>query len=305
MPQAKIIRKIKRHLLKAELSEDKRVCHTTHGNNDVYCTNYLNAPNVMQEIGRLREIAFREAGGGTGNAIDIDEYDICNPPFEQLFVWDPHAKEIISSYRFILGKHILIDNNGNAQSPTAELFKFSPEFIRKYLPLSIELGRSFVQPKFQASRKGIFALDNIWDGLGCILGKHPEIEYVYGKMTMYKSYPVLARDLILYFLQKHFKADKDLLSPIVPLRLHHNEIILQSILPCNTPQEDYFLLQQKVHSLGCNIPPLVNIYIKLSPRISFFGTSDNHAFGDVEESAIMIRIKDMYPQKLERYLHHH
>lgn len=297
-----IINRIRRQYLKREMTEDRFICHTNHGGNDVYCINSMNAPHTMQEIGRLREIAFRAAGGGTGNAVDIDEYDICNPPFEQLFVWSPLHREIVSCYRYILGENIIIDKHGRAQSPTAELFNFSPEFIQNILPVSMELGRSFVQPEFQASRKGIFALDNIWDGLGSLLCRYSHIEYVYGKMTMYKSYPPLARDLILYFLQKHFAAHSSWLTPIQPLHYHHNESILHTIINGDTPANDYKLLQQKIRSLNCNIPPLVNIYMGLSPQLYYFGTSNNTAFGNVEESAIMIRIKDIYPHKIERHL---
>ncbi len=297
-----IIKKVRRRLLHSEMTNERLLCKTNHGGNIVYCINNFNAPNIMLEIGRLREIAFRDAGGGTGNAVDIDEYDICEKPFEQLFVWDPLAREIVSSYRFILGKDLKIDEKGDVQSPTADLFKFSSTFIKDYLPQSIELGRSFVQPKFQASRKGLFALDNIWDGLGAIICLNPEIKYFYGKMTMYKSYNKLARDLILFFLEKHFSSQEDLISPIKPLPLYHKKSILNTILIGKTTEEDYKILVQEVGKLQCKIPPLIKIYMGLSPTMKYFGTSDNVAFGDVEESAILINIDDIYQQKKERHI---
>ena len=296
-----IFKAVPRKLLKAELTAEKLMCETRHGGNLVYDVTYKNAPNLMQEIGRLRELTFRDAGGGTGHAVDIDEFDICENPFHQLLVWSPKERQIISSYRYIFGKNIKITNK-DVHSPTAKLFAFSDEFIKDYLPHSIELGRSFVQTRYQASRKGIFALDNIWDGLGAILGQHPEIKYFYGKMTMYKSYNKLARDLVLFFLQKHFPANKPLMVPHKPLTFIHSETMLSSILTSSDFKEDFKILNREMSTLQCRVPPLVNIYMGLSPSMECFGTSDNIAFGDVEETAILIKIEDIYDAKKERYI---
>jgi hypothetical protein len=255
----------------------------------------------MQEIGRLREITFREAGGGTGNPVDIDEFDTMTKPFHQLLVWSPKEREIISSYRYILGSDIRTIYNG-VYSPTAELFNFSQEFIKDYLPYSIELGRSFVQPAYQASRQGAFALDNIWDGLGAILCLNPQVKYVYGKMTMYKNYNKLVRDLILYFLKKHFFADKPLLKPIKPLSFYHDESKLASILTANDFNENFKILIHEAAKLNCKIPPLINIYIGLSPIMYCFGTAENPSFGGVEETAILVNVNDIYESKKERHI---
>jgi hypothetical protein len=255
----------------------------------------------MQEIGRLREIAFRNAGGGTGNPIDIDEFDTMAKPFHQLLVWSPKEKEIISSYRYISGSDIKVTNKG-IFSPTAELFGFSDDFITDFLPYSIELGRSFVQPKYQASRQGAFALDNIWDGLGALICLHPQIKYFYGKMTMYKTYNKFARDLILFFLKKHFSADKPLIKPIKPLSFFHDESLLSSILTADDFNEDFKILVRETSKLECKIPPLINIYMGLSPTMSSFGTAENFSFGDVEETAILIDINNIYDYKKERHI---
>ncbi len=301
MMKADIIKRIPRRLIRRELTEDKLICRTNHGGNIIYRVNNFDSPKTMLEIGRLREIAFRNAGGGTGQAVDIDEFDICNPPFEQLLVWNPLAREIMSSYRYILGNNIRIDANNSVQSPVGELFEFSDKFIKDYLPKSIELGRSFVQPKYQASRKGLFALDNMWDGLGALLCMYPEIEYFYGKMTMYKSYNKLARDLVLFFLQKHFSPQDNLIQPIKPLKLYHKEQLLASILTADKFDEDYKILIRETSNLQCKIPPLVNIYMGLSPNLSAVRI-DNEEFGDVEESTILVCIKDIYPIKKERHI---
>ena len=296
-----IFKAIPRKLLKAELSAAEMLCETRHGGNVVYDITYKNSPNLMQEIGRLRELSFREAGGGTGQAVDIDEYDICANPFRQLLVWSPKERQIIGSYRYILGENIKVAH-GNVHSPTAKLFSFSDEFIKDYLPYSIELGRSFVQPKYQASQKGIFALDNIWDGLGAVLRNNPEIKYFYGKMTMYRNFNKLARDLVLFFLQKHFPAKQPLMVPHKPLTLFHSEAMLSTILTSNDFKEDFKILNQEMSTLQCRIPPLINIYMGLSPTLQCFGTSDNVDFGEVEETAILIKIEDIYEAKKERYI---
>jgi hypothetical protein len=255
----------------------------------------------MQEIGRLREIAFRHAGGGTGNPVDIDEFDTMIKPFHQLLVWSPKEKEIVSSYRYILGADIKVTPRG-IFSPTAELFNFSDEFIKDYLPYSIELGRSFVQPDYQASKQGAFALDNIWDGLGAIICLNPQVKYFYGKMTMYKSYDKFARDLILYFLKKHFSFDRPLIQPINPLPLFHEEKELSAILTSDNFNEDFKILVRETVKRNCKIPPLINIYMGLSPTMYAFGTADNPSFGDVEETAILININDIYESKKERHI---
>lgn len=297
----KIPRRIRRRVIKSELTNERFVCSTRHGGNLVYDITHHNSPYTMQEIGRLREIAFRDAGGGTGNPIDIDEFDTMPKPFHQLLVWNQRDKEIIGSYRYILGSDIRTNAKG-VFSPTAELFNFSDNFIKEYLPYSIELGRSFVQPHYQASKQGAFALDNIWDGLGAIICLNPQVKYFYGKMTMYKSYPKLARDLILYFLKKHFAANEPLIQPIKPFSFFHDEKDLAAILTSDDFNEDFKICSKEVNKLGCKIPSLINIYIGISPTMYAFGTADNPPFGDVEETAILIKIEDIYPSKKERHI---
>jgi len=267
----------------------------------VYDITHHNSPYTTQEIGRLREIAFRDAGGGTGNPIDIDEFDTMAKPFHQLLVWSPKEKEIISSYRYILGADIKVTSKG-VFSPAAELFNFSKEFVENYLPHSIELGRSFVQPQYQASRQSAFALDNIWDGLGAILCLNPQVKYLYGKVTMYKNYNKFARDLILYFLKKHFYSDKNLMQPVKPLSFFHDEDKLSSILTSDDFNEDFKILVKETTKLNCKIPSLINIYMGLSPTMYSFGTAENPYFGDVEETAVLITIDDIYESKKERHI---
>ena len=259
----------------------------------------------MREIGRLREISFRAGGGGTGKSCDIDEFDTMPTPCRQLFVWNPQEREIIGAYRYILGKDMVIDPDGTPHIAMSHMFRFSSEFMSHYLPITIELGRSFVRPEYQSANKGaksIFALDNLWDGLGALTVLHPDAKYLLGKMTMYPSYQRECRDLLLHFLRLYFPDHKALVTPIEPLRPDTPAARTEHFFVGNDFKEDYRRLNQFIRSHGINIPPLVNAYMNLSPTMRFFGTAINHEFGEVEESGIYINIDEITDQKKSRHI---
>ena len=217
-----IIEPISKELLKAELTEEKRLRMTNKSHNQIYIITAQDSPNIMKEIGRLREIAFRAAGGGTGQPLDIDEYDIMDNPYKQLIVWNPEAEEILGGYRYILGTDVRFDEQGAPILATAHMFNFSEKFLKEYLPTTIELGRSFVTVEYQSTRagsKGLFALDNLWDGLGALTVVMPNVKYFFCKVTMYPSYHRQGRDMILYFLKKHFEDKDNLITPMKPLEM--------------------------------------------------------------------------------------
>ncbi|MFO8086467.1 MAG: GNAT family N-acetyltransferase [Bacteroidales bacterium] len=300
-----IIQAVDRHLIQEELTSNTFVRQTNNGHREIYIINANNAPNTMREIGRLRELSFREPGGGTGNDCDLDAYDLEDNPFQQLLVWDPEDLEIVGGYRFIEGYNIRQDENGIPLSPTSRLFRFSDRFITEYMPQLIELGRSFVQPKYQPLyniRKGIYSLDNLWDGLGALLIDHPDVHYFFGKITMYPRFNITARDLILYFLHHYFPDNEELIEPYNPIDYSTPLDELKSIFTGDTYEEDYRLLVKHVRRYGENIPPLVNAYMNLSSTMKTFGTSLNPHFGNVEETGIMITISDIYETKKERHV---
>ena len=300
-----IIAPISKELLKAELTEDKRLRMTNKSNNQIYIITAQDSPNTMKEIGRLREIAFRAAGGGTGMSMDIDEYDIMDNPYKQLIVWNPEEEEILGGYRYILGTDVRFDEHGAPILATAHMFNFSEKFLNEYLPTTIELGRSFVTLEYQSTRrdsKGLFALDNLWDGLGALTVVMPNVKYFFGKVTMYPSYIRKGRDMILYFLRKHF-ADKDsLITPMKPLQLESDEEELAALFCKDTFKEDYKILNGEIRKLGYNIPPLVNAYMSLSPTMRMFGTAINYGFGDVEETGILIAVDEILAEKRIRHI---
>ena len=300
-----IISSIPREILKAELTPDKKLRMTNKSSNEVYVVTWQDSPNVVKEIGRLREIAFRAAGGGTGKSMDLDEFDTCENPYKQILVWDPEEEEIVGGYRYILGKDWQYDEEGQPILATSHMFRFSDKFLKEYAPWTIELGRSFVTLEYQSTlrgRKGIFALDNLWDGLGAIVVIEPTVRYLFGKFTMYPSYDRMARDMILYFLKKHFPDPDNLIFPMKPLQLEHDTAAFEKIFVEDDFKADYRILNGEVRALGYNIPPLVNAYMGLSPTMKLFGTAINDGFGDVEETGILIAVDEILQEKRMRHI---
>lgn len=304
-PMVPIIPPVSRELLKAELTPERRLRSTNKAGNDIYIITYQQAPNVMREIGRLREIAFRAAGGGTGEELDWDEFDTCDHPYYQLIVWDPEDEQILGGYRFLPGNEIRYDESGQPLLATSHMFHFSEDFIHTYLPDTVELGRSFVTLEYQSTRsmsKGLFALDNLWDGLGALTVIIPNLKYFFGKMTMYPSFNREARDMILYFLQKHFGDTERLVTPLTPLHRDTPDEVLEKVFACSDFKNDYRILNKEVRKLGFNIPPLVNAYMSLSPTMRVFGTAINHEFGNVEETGIFIAVNEILQEKRMRHI---
>jgi Acetyltransferase (GNAT) domain len=291
-------------LLKKELSRDIFIRPTNNIGNEIYIFNGNEKPALMREVGRLRELSFRLAGGGTGKEIDIDEFDTGVKPYHQLIVWNPSDEEVVGGYRFQICSEARIDNSQFHLS-TTEIFRYSTKLIEQYFPFTIELGRSFVQPQYQPSsenRKGLFSLDNLWDGLGALVVIYPEIKYFFGKVTMYPDFNRHARDLILSFMQHYFPDKEHLVEIPNPITIETDCSELLSQLIGKTYKDGHHLLNQRVRSLGENIPPLFNSYMNLSPTMKTFGTAVNHHFGNVEETGIMVTIDDIYLSKKDRHI---
>ncbi len=299
-----IIEKIDRDLLIKEFTPNRFIRITNNSHNEIYIFKGKEAPHLMNEVGRLREISFRKAGGGSGKSSDIDEFDIGEYAYDQLIVWNPEDQEIIGGYRFMLASRAL-DSEGHYHLSTSEIVTYSQKLKTDFFPHTIELGRSFVQPFYQPSmenRKGLFSLDNLWDGLGSLVTLYPSIKYFFGKVTMYTHFNVLARDYILAFMHYYFP-DPDKLIDIP------NELVIKSDtselirkiegLPY---KEGHHILNKMVRELGENIPPLFNSYMNLSPTMRTFGTAINTHFGYVEETGIMVTIADIYPSKKDRHI---
>lgn len=300
-----VIDSIDKSILKSELNEARFIRKTRKGDNEIYIVNVHNAPNTIQEIGRLREVTFRASGGGTGLPVDLDEFDTDDICYEQLIVWSPEDEEIIGGYRYILCEKSIVPDSDEIKLSTSHYFEFSEKFVKDYLPYTIELGRSFVQPNFQPSvnpRKGLFALDNIWDGLGALVVFNPTIKYFFGKVTMYPNYDRQSRDFLLHFMHMYFPDNENLMKPFEPLNQNYDKDFVNSQLKGLDFKDGFKVLNSFVRGHGENIPPLVNIYMNLSPTMKTFGTAVNSDFGAVEETGILVTIADIFEEKTERHI---
>lgn len=303
--QKEIIPPVDRSLIKDELNSTTFLRKTNNAGNEIYIVTANNAPNTVREIGRLRELSFRSAGGGTGKDMDLDHYDFAEVPYNQLIVWDPVAAEIVGGYRYMCCWEVPKQEDGTPLVATAALFHFSPKFLDEFLPYTIELGRSFVQPDYQPSRdnrKSIYSLDNLWDGLGGLVVDHARLKYFVGKVTMFKDFDPYARDLILYFMQRFFPDKENLIRPHQPLAIHTPFEQLEKEFVPGSFEENYRILSQKVRERKENIPPLFNSYMGLSPTMKTFGTALNEGFGGVEETGIMVTVQDIYDSKSKRHV---
>jgi hypothetical protein len=306
MNMQEIISPVDRALIKAELTKDKLLRTTNKSDNEIYIITSHDSPNVMREIGRLREIAFRFYGGGTGLELDIDEFDTMKDAYRQLIVWNPEEETILGGYRFLCGSDIRFDESGKPILATSHMFNFSEKFIKEYLPYTVELGRSFVTLEYQNTRvgvaKGLFVLDNLWDGLGALSVVDPSLKYFYGKVTMYNSYNEEARNMILYFWNMHFPDKERLVTPMIPLNPNIDLEKMKKLFSGRDFKENYRVLNHEVRKFGINVPPLVNAYMSLSPKMRVFGTAINHEFGDVEETGILINIDEILEDKKKRHI---
>jgi hypothetical protein len=289
----------------AELTKERFLRKTNNANNEVYIFDNNDSPVLMHEVGRVREITFRHAGGGTGKSIDIDNFDtVKEDPQKQLIVWDPDNREIVGGYRFYFPPKECVQYD-ITKLASSSYFIFSEKFMSKYYPHMMELGRSFVHPDYQSramGRKSLYALDNLWDGLGAIILDNHHLKYLFGKVTMYSHFNQNARNMILYFLKKHFGDPDQLVTPIEPAMIDFHEDEMKQLFTGKSYKEDYKILSSQVRKLGETIPPLINAYMNLSPTMRTFGTFINHHFGNVEETGIMITLKDIYVEKINRHL---
>jgi hypothetical protein len=302
-----IIDPIDRSILKKELTDEKKVRTTRKGDNEIYIVNHHNAPNTVKEIGRLREVSFRAAGGGTKLSIDLDHYDTDEICYDQLIVWSPEDEEIIGGYRFIDCSKILpkYQETKKILLSTAHYFHLSDDFIKNYLTRTIELGRSWVQPNYQPSinpRKGLYALDNLWDGLAVLTVVFPNLKYFFGKVTMYPDYNEECRDFLLYFMRYYFKDSDHLATPIHPLKAKFTDDHFRHLVEGLDFKDGFKVLNQFIRARNELVPPLINIYMHLSPTMKTFGTALNKEFGGVEETAILVNIEDIYEDKKERHI---
>ena len=301
-----IIEPIDVQLLKQELNKSTFLRNTTRGNNEIYVVNNENSPNVLREIGRLREVSFRAVGGGSGTECDLDHFDLEDKACFQVVVWNPEEEEIIGGYRFTKWSMASFHENGQPYVNTEHLFDFSQKFIDEDFPYCIEMARAFVQPKYQsaqAGRKALFALDNLWEGIGGVVASNPDVKYLTGKVTIYSSSPELSRKAMIYYLDMSFGDREGLLMSKNPeLWTPQQEDFFKELFTGDDYKENYLILNNFVKSFNDTIPPLIHLYVGLSPTMKTFGTTFDPDFGDCYDTAMMITVSDIYKEKFDRYI---
>ena len=299
-----IIPPVDREALKAELNPGTLLRTTNRAGNELYIVG-PEAVNVIREIGRLREIAFRADGGGTGEELDIDQFDT-NPAYgySQLVLWDPQAQEIIGGYRFCICENAVFRADGQPILTSSHMFSFSKKFIKEYLPHTLELGRSFVSVEYQSSKAGaksLYALDNLFDGIAAIgILYKKQIKYFFGKATIYREYPQQAREMIMVFMNKYFGKKRRLIKIRKQVKVENPKKYSRLFKGLNY-KEGYRVLKNEISQMGVFVPPLVNTYMNLSPTMIYFGTGINDEFGDVYDSGILVSFEEMYPEKAKRH----
>lgn len=299
-----IIPKVDARLVEQELTDEFFVRPTNKAGNLIYDISAEEAPNTMREIARLREESYRPYGGSSGKAMDIDSSDTMTPPYRQILVWDPDAREIVGGYRYILGKDVRFKVDGQPRLSSAHIFRYSEQFIREFLPYGVEFGRAFVQPLYtnrEAGMKALFALDNIWDGIGALILKN-KLQFLFGKVTTHPTYPALPRDLLFAYLERYFGTNLNLVQP---KQAHHPSPealeLAQRVLTADDAASDLRNLQLGIRETGSVLSPMFSAYLNLTNRLFYFGSAENNELSGAIESGIMIDVNDIYPDKMDRY----
>jgi len=284
-----------RRTLKQELKSSELLGETADGKK-IYLFDYRPDSAVMREVGRLREIAFRQVGEGTGEKRDLDDYD---RHYRHLILWDEEDLEIAGAYRLRetagLGDPI-------AQLYSATLFRYS-EQMALYFARGIELGRSFVQPRYWGKR----SLDYLWYGIGAYLRRHPEVRYLFGPVSLSNSYPKAARDLIVWYYSHYYRDDEYLGHSLSPYNLDpESRDNLERLFCGNDDKIDFRVLKEQLEFLGASVPTLYKQYSDVCEPggVRFLDFGVDADFNYCVDGLVLVDLDYLKPRKRERYLGH-
>lgn len=290
-----IIPPVAREALERELAGLRPVAEAVRGGCRLYSFRAAEAPALMREVGRLREEAFRSAGGGTGREVDIDADDTACGGYRQIVAWDPRRRAVTGGYRYIVCAECDPRNIS-----TSHYFHFSGEFRERYVPHAVELGRSFVAGASAAgAARPLFSMDSLWQGLGAVVASHPGVRYLFGKVTVYRHYDVEARRLLMAFLRRFFGAGSRLIAAFAPEAADDS---CGGVFASGGYAENCALLHALLRRRGERVPPMINAYMRLCPSMQVFDTTVNRDFGDVYETAVLLPLEGMRSDKKDRYL---
>ncbi len=281
-------------ILETELLGAELLGKTADGHS-IFLAEYAASPMLMREIGRLREITFREIGEGTGKEIDLDEFDAW---YEHLILWNTAKREIVGAYR--IGNPSAIEKkHGKASLYTSTLFHFSKE-LQNVLPRSLELGRSFIRREYWNSQ----ALDYLWHGIGAYLAKHPDIEYLFGPVSISGEYTREAINCIVFYFTKWFDSKLFSVEPVIPFGLSSARN-LSSLMAGKEAQEDFMILKRKLREQGLQVPTLLKQYSELSDSggVHFLSFGIDAAFGNCVDGFILVEVSKIKESKKRRYIY--
>lgn len=283
--------------IKQELKLGERI-GTTSDDKHIYLIEYDKAPTLLSEIGRLREYSFRKVGEGSGQHRDIDSYD---EYYQHLVLWDDDALEVVGAYR--IGEcNWILSWQGREGLYMNELCKIDEE-ADEYLEHAIELGRSFVQPKYWGTR----ALDYLWQGIGAYLSHNPQVKYMYGPVSISATYPQHAQEALVYFYDHYFGSDASSIHAKAPYRLSQlTRDELSELFKGNDYSNDFRTLKSYLREFNVTVPTLFKQYSELCEEggIQFMDFGIDAEFNDCIDGYILVEIAKIKASKRERYISH-
>jgi putative hemolysin len=292
--QSAIAHPQKRQDLISELKSSQLIGETNDGKK-IYLYDYTDDSIVLKELGRLRELSFRKVGEGINKKRDTDKYDIY---YQHIILWDDNDLEIVGSYR-IGNSDFIFRNIGVKGFYSNTLFKYN-ESITPYLKNSIELGRSFVQPKYWGTR----ALDYLWYGIGAYLKKNPNIKYMFGPVSMSSTLPTIAKDLMIFYYSHYFKDTKQLVVPKLSYQYSNNINEIKEQFLLNDRKKDFKFLKSTLSSIGVSVPTLYKQYSDITEEdgVKFLGFNVDKEFSDCIDGFILVNVEKIKDAQRKRYI---
>lgn len=281
--------------LQRELATANKVGATRDGQ-AIYLCQWEQHPTVMRELGRLREIAFRKVGEGTGRRRDLDRHD---QSYQHLVLWDPNRLAIAGAYRIGVTRE-LITREGLDGLYTAELFELKPS-LRPYLQQAVELGRSFVNPDYW----GKASLDYLWQGLGAYLRHHPEVRYLIGPVSLSADYPKHLRDWLVVYHQRYYAEPENLASARHPHLIDpEHRMALNGVFANLDRDRALEQLQTTFRNAGYPLPVLFKHYPALYEEDGYhlLAFSVDSDFGECLDGLFLADLSKMKANKRKRYI---
>lgn len=289
-----VVHPVNRKALKKNLKTAQLVGETSDGKK-IYIYDYQHDSPVMNEIGRLRELTFRTVEEGTGKSLDLDRYDTY---YRHLILWDEEDLEIVGAYRIGEAGNI-VKNKGIDGLYTSTLFNFNETF-QNYLPNALELGRSFVQPRYWGKR----SLDYLWFGIGAYINANPHIKYLFGPVSLSNAYPSNSKELIVAFYQTQFGSLQHLAQGKRPYQPSEDVTAISEAEFSGDYKQSYKKLNMLLDLEGVKVPTLFKQYAEVcdDKGCHFIDFSIDPDFNNCIDSLILVEMEKLKPKKRKRYL---